>query len=305
MKISTIIVTYNALRNGWLYKCIASLQNSTTPTDVIVIDNASSDATVAEIKLHFPNVKLIASEENLGFGKANNIGIEHALKNNTDYFFLLNQDAWVEDDTIEKLANAFQKYTGFGVISPLHLTGDGSTLDLLFSKCLTPGETPDILADALLGKEKEIYEGRANAAAWMLSRDCVKTVGGFNPTFFHYGEDSNYFHRLKFHHLKLGILTTTHIYHDRQYRKQKTDWREEKKRMELLRLSNPNMGSLDKKKFMLRKQTKILKKIISFNFAEASAERKQFDFFQNNWNSIHQNNQIIKAKKEYAFLNVN
>ena len=94
MKIFAIVVTYNGMR--WYDRCFGSLRNSDMPVETIVIDNASTDETVSYIKEHFHEVCLIESKENLGFAKANNIGIKRALDNGADYVFLLNQDAWVE-----------------------------------------------------------------------------------------------------------------------------------------------------------------------------------------------------------------
>ncbi len=55
-----------------------------------------------------------------------------------------------------------------------------------------------------------------NAAIWLLSKNCIETVGGFNPCYFHYGEDDNYLERVKYHNLKIGILTTAFAVHDRE-----------------------------------------------------------------------------------------
>lgn len=95
-----IIVTYNGEK--WIDKCLSSVYKSTIPLTTIVIDNKSSDNTVQYIKTNFPMVILFEYQNNLGFGKANNIGIEYALKNNADYIYLLNQDAWVDPNTFRK-----------------------------------------------------------------------------------------------------------------------------------------------------------------------------------------------------------
>jgi GT2 family glycosyltransferase len=88
-----------------------------------VVDNNSADDTVNFIKANYPEVTLLEQNKNLGFGKANNIGISLAMKNEADYVFLLNQDAWVQPDTIEKLVSAHQREPQFGILSPMHLNG--------------------------------------------------------------------------------------------------------------------------------------------------------------------------------------
>jgi N-acetylglucosaminyl-diphospho-decaprenol L-rhamnosyltransferase len=97
-KICVIVITYNGAK--WVEGCFGSLMQSSVPLNIIAVDNASSDNTVALIKNKFAGVALIESGTNLGFGKANNIGLKRAAEDNADFIFLLNQDAFVKPDTI-------------------------------------------------------------------------------------------------------------------------------------------------------------------------------------------------------------
>ena len=244
MKIVSIIVTYNALRNEWLYKCLDSLLSSKIHTDIVVVDNASSDETCNVIKEKYPFVKLIENRENKGFGAANNQGFEYGITINADYFFLLNQDAWIESNTIAHLIEAHQKEPQFGIVSPIHLNGEGKALDYKFSNYIIPSKCQDLFSDILTSRlKKELYEvSFVNAASWLLSKGCMEKVGGFNPSFFHYGEDDNYIHRLYFHKLKLGVLPTAIIYHDREERRSNIYFDNQLityKRGLILKVSNP------------------------------------------------------------------
>ena len=87
-----IIVTYNAM--PWLSKCL----ESTKPYAIVVVDNNATDGTVSYIKENYPLITILPQKENLGFGQANNIGMSYALKQGADYVFLLNQDAYLEND---------------------------------------------------------------------------------------------------------------------------------------------------------------------------------------------------------------
>lgn len=78
------------------------------------------------------NIKLIESNENLGFGRANNLGISLALKSKSDFIFLLNQDTVIGNDTIEKLLEVSIKNPEFGILSPIHSDGKGDLLDMSF-----------------------------------------------------------------------------------------------------------------------------------------------------------------------------
>ena len=206
----TIIVTYNGIQ--WIAKCLNSVINSTYKVNAIVIDNASIDDTVSCIECHFPEVMLVKLKKNLGFGAANNVGMRMALAQNADYVFLLNQDAWVEPDTIGALISVHLQHPALGIVSPLHLNGKGSDLDLYFRQYLTRSNREGFLKDALIHTEF------VNAAAWLISIDCLKAIGGFASVFFHYGEDDNYAQRVIYRRFKIGIYTQAKIYHDREDR---------------------------------------------------------------------------------------
>jgi len=207
-----IIVTYNGIK--WISKCLKSC----APYSVIVVDNNSSDGTVSFIKKNFKEATIFEQSDNLGFGAANNIGISYAIMKGADYVFLLNQDAYLEDNTIEDLLNVHRKNTDFGILSPIHLNRTGSKLDMNFSKYIK--ENKKLQYDALKHKfTKDIYEMPfLNAAAWLLSRKTIEIVGGFDPIFFHLGEDVNYCQRVLYHNLKVGVVPNVYVMHDREFR---------------------------------------------------------------------------------------
>lgn len=222
-KIYSIVVTYNGQQ--WIEKCLTSLTNSSVASNIIVVDNGSTDQTVETIKSKFSNCQLIETKENLGFGKANNIGLSIALKNEADFVFLLNQDAWVEEKTIEKLILSQKKDNNFDIISPIHVNGNGTQLDYLFSTFIEPRKCRDLYSDVYFNKTSDkIYETEfVNAAAWLITKNCINTVGGFSPIFYHYGEDDNYCLRARFHNLKIGVYPMTKVYHDKNYAPTKYD----------------------------------------------------------------------------------
>lgn len=211
-----LIVTYNAM--PWIQKCLESCRD----LKVIVVDNNSSDGTVRFIKENFPKVHVLPQKENLGFGQGNNMGIRYALEQGTDFVFLLNQDAYLQEGCIEKLVAVQQQHPGYGILSPIHYNGAGSNLDdkfLLYLNRYKIQET--LLFDTFKNSLSEIYSIEfVNAAGWLITRKCLETVGGFDPLFFHYGEDRNYCQRVQYHGFKVGIVPTALIYHDREDRSQ-------------------------------------------------------------------------------------
>lgn len=304
-KISAIVVTYNATRNNWLHKCLDSLQNATVKTNIIVIDNASTDDTVNIIKKQYPEITLIESPTNLGFGKANNIGLENALRNGADYFFLLNQDAWVESETLQKLIQGFEKNKDYGIVSPLHLNGEGSALDFNFSNYISPNHCKNLYSDYVLNKvENRIYEsGFINAAAWLVSKECLRKVGGFSPTFFHYGEDVNYIQRLKYKNLKIGIYPFATIYHDRENRGENSFFNAElqKKRKFQLRQSNPLLPfTIDQD--IASYKSKLKRRKILFDKQGIDFFRKEINFMRELRDEIYENRKKSMSDEKFIFL---
>ena len=209
-KVFVVIVTYNGMK--WIPECL----ESTKSNFVIVVDNNSQDGTADFIRSHYPEIVLLEQNENLGFGKANNIGITYALKSGADFVFLLNQDAFLEDNTLAKMIENSCKYPEYGVLSPLHLNREGNGLEPVFTYYLKKSCADHLLTDVLLKKVlRDVYSLKmVNAAAWLIPRETLNKVGGFHPMFFLYGEDDNYCQRVLYHNLKIGICPDIYIRHD-------------------------------------------------------------------------------------------
>ena len=217
MKLLVIIVTYNAIQ--WAERCFNSLQNSSIVPDVFVVDNGSTDGTQAYIQEHYPEVLFQQSKENLGFGKANNLGLKYALDKNYDYVYLLNQDAWVMPDTFEKLIEVSRVHPDYGVLSPMQMRADKKHLDEKFAKIVIGNHQivyPLLVDDLFFGRMEEVYEvSFVMAAHWLITRRCLEIVGGFSPSFPHYGEDNNYIERVLYWNMKCGVVPEARSVHDR------------------------------------------------------------------------------------------
>ncbi len=305
-KIATIIVTYNALRNEWLYKCLDSVLNSSVKSDIIVIDNNSSDETVSVIKKNYPAVNLFEEKENLGFGKANNKGLETALRNGNDFFFLLNQDSWIESDTLEKLSEKLVESPEFGILSPLHLTGKGDKLDWNFDMSASYKFSPGLCSDFILGKKTDkVYKTDfVCAAAWMISKDCLEKVGGFNPTFYHYAEDDNFIHRMHHKGLSAGIYPKVKMYHDRENRPHDDNfWNENyiSKNTYLKNISNPN-HKITSESVISHLKISYYKALLGTDFNKAKKLKTEINFFKENGKQFDKNLEISMNEK-FAFLN--
>ncbi|MBA3986000.1 MAG: glycosyltransferase family 2 protein [Flavobacteriales bacterium] len=279
LSVAIIIVTYNAM--PWISKCL----ESTKPYPVVVVDNASQDETLNYIKTNYPEITLLPQDTNLGFGQANNIGISYALKKGAESVFLLNQDAYLVNDCLENLVSVQKNNPEYGILSPIHLNGKGNLLDKNFSHYVRYDANPYFYSDFVLNIQKKlIYEVPfVNAAGWLLSKKCLETVGGFDPLFFHYGEDDNYCQRANYHGFKVGVVPTTFLKHDRENRKlQKVEkyskqYLDKLERGYILKYADINIPdgliSLKNEKYRLKKT--ILKSNLKLRFATANQIKKQ------------------------------
>lgn len=212
-----IIVSYNSMR--WAKRCYDSLRFSTVKCDVITIDNGSTDGTIEFIRTNYPEVDIVKQNKNIGFGQANNIGLQRVLDGNYKFAYLLNQDAWVLPDTFNSLIEIANVHPEFGILSPMQMQSDLCHLDLKFqihvtNKCLSlPQKLEERQTWPTLNNVYEV--SFVMAAHWLITRECINRTGGFSPTFFLYGEDDNYINRAHFWNYKVGIVPQALAVHER------------------------------------------------------------------------------------------
>jgi len=258
----------------WVEKCLQSIVKSTVDLIPVIIDNNSTDGTTEYIKKNYPRFKLIEQKENLGFGRANNIGLEIAIVEKADYVFLLNQDTWIESTTVEKLIDSFTYIPGVGIMSPIHLNGKGNELDHLFSTCI-PYKTLEESTHLLIDEKGIIKTDFVNAAAWLVSNDCLLNVGGFDPLFIHYGEDRDYCNRVTYHGYKIGVNFNTSICHDRFYNIT-NKYRSEQKLLYavgLVHIKNINKHLvINYLSWIVKRVKKMIKWLITLNFSSLMVE---------------------------------
>lgn len=213
-RLFAVIVTWNAMQNQWIDRCMDSLNRSTVAVTAIVVDNGSTDGTRDYVPNKWPKAVWLPQESNLGFGQANNIGIRYAMKQGADYVLLLNQDAALHPSALERM---LEESDGESLLSPLHLNTDGTDFDYNFKRftlALKP-ELPQTL-DSWRQQHRARMSGEVCAACWLMPVSLLETVGGFNPLFFHYCEDSNYYDRMVWHNRHVLLVPGAEMYHDRK-----------------------------------------------------------------------------------------
>ena len=125
MKLSVVILNYNV--KYFIDLCLQSVLAATKNLDaeVIVVDNASVDGSVAWITSQFPEVKLIENNQNLGFPKGNNIGVKKAKG---EYVCILNPDTVVSEDTFSKTLDFMEQNQHIAIMGPKLIDGSGRFL---------------------------------------------------------------------------------------------------------------------------------------------------------------------------------
>jgi len=201
--VSIIVVSYNT--KAMTLDCLRSVVEETqVPYELIVIDNASSDGSAEAIAATFPDIRLIASCDNHGFAKANNIA---ALKARGEYLLLLNPDTLVLDRAIDRLVAFARRTPSAGIwggrtvfadmsLNPKSAFGD-QTLWSLF--CRTSGLSlvfprsnffnPEEYGAWDRDSEREV--DFVSGCFFLIRRDLWERLGGFDLTFVMYGEEAD------------------------------------------------------------------------------------------------------------------
>ncbi len=217
-KISVILVNYNGKKYN--DKCIESILNSTVSQEiqVIIIDNASTDDSLDLLYEKWGNndkITIISLDNNYGFSKANNVGIEWAIKNNFKYFFLLNNDTEIAEDAIEKMVEAQRKNNAIVVSKIVYADKPdiiwcaGGTFSKLIWKPIQRGlNQKDIGQYNLSG-----YCHFANGCSMLLSEEIVQKLGMLDERFFLYYEDVEYSLRAKNMGIPIWYCANAIVYH--------------------------------------------------------------------------------------------
>lgn len=126
-KVAIVIPNWNGIED--LPACLSSLQLQTTPAEIIVVENGSTDGSAELISDKFPDVTLLLQSKNYGFSGGVNIGMEYALKNDFDYVALFNNDAIADKNWLKHLVTTLDKDNIIGIATCKFTTIDKSHLD--------------------------------------------------------------------------------------------------------------------------------------------------------------------------------
>ena len=215
-RVSVVIVVWNAKK--YVLECLDSLREHCGEAcpEIIVVDNASTDGTPELVAQLYPEVKLIRNSENLGFAKANNIGI---AQTSGEYVCLVNSDVKFLDNCISPMVEYLSKNPAVAVVGPKMLAPDGRVwrstmrfptlwnhfsralgLDVAFKRSRWFGGLLMADFDHRTTTPVEVLNG------WfvVVRRRAMERVGLLDPQFFMYGEDVDWCYR--FHQAGEGVV---------------------------------------------------------------------------------------------------
>lgn len=197
--LAVVVVTHNS--RAEIDACLRSLVRGTAshPTDIVVVDNASTDGTPALVRQAFPDIRVIEAGANVGFARANNLGasaVTGAL------LLLLNPDTVVPPEAIPRLIRVLEAKPEVAIAGP-RLVDEAGRAELSFGPPISPwGELRQKLLLSLYNRRVSMavhyVERRCRAAgdrAWV-SGACLlvrridwDAVGGLDERYFMYTED--------------------------------------------------------------------------------------------------------------------
>jgi GT2 family glycosyltransferase len=200
--VSVVVVTWNAL--PWLEQCLESVRGR----EIIIVDHGSTDGTVDFVRERWPDVRLI-EQENKGMGGGNNAGMRAA---DGRYFFLLNSDAWVVADGLDKLIEFADEHPEAAVVGPKLLNTDGTLQRSVRGEpTLWRLATEYLFIRKLAPRSKRLnplYRGDFDHArvaevdwlfgpALLVRREAADAVGLFDEDFFMFSEEVDWMTRFR------------------------------------------------------------------------------------------------------------
>lgn len=222
-KVCIIVLTYNSKNN--LHDCFFSLSKISYPQElwtVLVMDNRSTDGTVEQIKQDYPWVKVIVNDQNYGFAKGNNLGMQWALENDFDYIYLLNDDTEVDPDFLTKAVEQAEANEQVGSVgSRLMLWNDKELINSI-------GNAIHYLGFGYCNGYKEKFDPQkhykkqityASGAGVLLKKQVLEKVGLLDENFFMYHEDLDLAWRISLAGYKNILAKDSIVYHKYSFSK--------------------------------------------------------------------------------------
>ena len=210
MKLSIVIPTYNA--HEWIEQCIDSIHHHGPSCDyeIVVVDDRSTDDTLAIVREKFPDVRLFSNETNVGFGRTVNVGFGASTG---QYLLVLNNDTWMHDGALDALIRYLEEHPDTGIVGPKVLSGNGSLQQQCRRKIPTPlaalcyftglaklfPKNPRVAGYLMTSADENRTTDvdAVSGACLLVRREVLNEIRGFDEDFYLYGEDMDFCWRTK------------------------------------------------------------------------------------------------------------
>jgi hypothetical protein len=217
------VVTVNYKVADLVTKLVASVPQAAAglPVEIVVVDNASADGSVDELRRECPHVQVIASEVNLGFGRGNNLGVEHARGR---FLALVNPDVVLPAGSLAALVEFLQQRPHVGLVGPRVELPDGSTQS---SAKQLPGPWDVVRVLPGIGRAEQIVSrvmngkqvqhavpcGVVHGSCMVFRAEAFRSAGGMPSNIFMYGEEPIMGHRIKQAGFEVWYNPAIHVLH--------------------------------------------------------------------------------------------
>jgi GT2 family glycosyltransferase len=215
-RVTVIILTWNRVED--VVPCLESFSDVDYPNlEVVVVDNASADDTVATLRASFPWVTLIVNDDNLGYVGGNNVGMRYALeKKETDYVFILNSDTKMTRSCLKELVGVMESDKRIAITgaknlylqNPVYSWGKYGVLNWGPMLVRTHGR---FVLDYPEASPKDVDWVIGNGC--MMSREALQTIGLFDEDFFQVNEDVDWCVRARNLGYRVVYVDTAAIHH--------------------------------------------------------------------------------------------
>lgn len=214
--VSIITVTYNS--QDLIVDCLKSvIKHTSLSHEIIVVDNASTDETTSVLEKAKLNIRLIKSDQNLGFGAGNQLGVNQA---SGEYLFFLNPDTKFRMDTLTPLVDYLAKHDQVGLVAPKLVNNQGKPQESIRNlptltraiqefwfnqsnryEAFSPNTDQPMIVESVVG------------AAMLIQRQLFNDLGGWDKRYFMYFEDLELCRQLKKQQLQVVVLPTVTAEH--------------------------------------------------------------------------------------------
>lgn len=208
--ISVLIVNYNG--RALLEECFRSLERQTfRDFETVMVDNASRDGSIEFVREAFPWVRVVASEENLGFGGGNNLGYRHCAGK---FIYFLNNDVEADPEALGELARAIEDNPGIGIFQSFLIQHrDRTKADSAGDTLYTCGKGCTFVNYPVSVFSSPRLITSACGGAALFSRAVLEKIGLFDADYFLNYEDLDLSFRAQHAGEKILFVPSSRIYH--------------------------------------------------------------------------------------------